>query len=187
MFLAGATFVSVSTYGEYHFMAPWPRLAVVGALVLALVVGALRLPPVGGKKPAAGRVMSPWLVFALALVAGGVFMVIDFGFDALPWWLVSLIGVVVLASMTWLAAAGSVRTGWDGRHRLALAAGALLTYAWHAFTMDPLQAASPTVVMVGHVVFAGGAVILALLAARRVGPGATPQPSTVDRVTADVG
>jgi hypothetical protein len=55
----------------------------------------------------------------------------------------------------------------DG-HRLALASGALLTYAWHAFPESSIILDNSAVDLIGNAVFALGAVALIIVAARRV-------------------
>jgi hypothetical protein len=62
----------------------------------------------------------------------------------------------------------SRRPGWDGRHRLALASGALLVYAGHSFTTHPLSGDGPVVTPVSHAVFAAAAVALIAVEARRL-------------------
>jgi hypothetical protein len=88
-----------------------------------------------------------------------VFMV---GSKILPIWPAVAVAIVEYIAVAWAILAWSRRPGWDDRHRLALAAGALLTYAWHAFTMRPVLGDGPVVTPVSHAVFA--LAVLALLA-----------------------
>ncbi|MEU8148788.1 hypothetical protein [Nonomuraea sp. NPDC048901] len=44
----------------------------------------------------------------------------------------------VFATVGALVARWSHRSGWSDAHRLALAAGAMLTYAWHSFPWEPV-------------------------------------------------
>ena len=53
------------------------------------------------------------------------------------------------------------------RHKLALATGAVLAYAWDAFFGKPVVGGSELVVRFGNAVFALGAVALIVFAARR--------------------
>ena len=66
--------------------------------------------------------------------------------------------VALGAVLTW-----SRRATWGQMHVLALAGGALLTYAWHAFPQWPVIGSAGQIDFIGNVVFAAGAV--ALLAA----------------------
>jgi len=121
-------------------------------------------PVVSSAVAASGRAPRPGVVLVAILGAGFVLFV----GDALP----AVFGAILLAVA--LAGAGLVilrwsrMPGWDGRHRLATAAGALLTYAWHSFLMQPVVKSSPTLVVVSHAVFALAAVLLLLFEARRV-------------------
>jgi len=58
--------------------------------------------------------------------------------------------------------------GWDAAHGLALAGGALLTYAWIGFPMAPLDESSHTVDLIGNTIFALGALVLLAAAIRTV-------------------
>ena len=61
------------------------------------------------------------------------------------------------------------RPGWGDRQILALAAGALFAYAWHAFTTTPAFDTAPMVVVrISNVVFAALALIAVVIAARRI-------------------
>ena len=67
----------------------------------------------------------------------------------------------------------SRRTGWHPAHRVALAAGALLTYAWAGFLITALKHGGDPVAFAGNGVFAVAAMVLGGVAARisaRPGP-----------------
>jgi hypothetical protein len=169
----GAAITLALSYSSDHFLAPVPALAVVVLVVVALVVIAFRLPDVAHR---AGPVPPPWALMILALAAGAVF---ELGFRLPTWLAVAAIlvatGTVAVLTRTW-----SARPGWSDAHRLALAAGALLTYAWHAFISHPVIAASGTLTMVSHIVFAAGAVALLILARRRVSAAPAKTPDVFD-------
>ena len=86
----------------------------------------------------------------------------------LPAWVVVGVYVVAFAAVTVLVLRWSARTGWGDAHRLALAGGALLTYAWHAFGERPLLTSSHPVDLVGDIVFGLGAVVLLAVSAWRL-------------------
>jgi hypothetical protein len=66
--------------------------------------------------------LSPWLAEAIPV----------------PAWLAVLLYLALYVTVIALVGVWSRRPGWSDAHRLALAGGALLTYAWHAFPWEPL-------------------------------------------------
>ncbi len=162
LFLIGA---GASTAFALHgdpFVAPASQLAGAALAIVVLVVVAFRLRTPGAARTS-GRVPDPWIVGAGALAAGSVFLVIPnaWGWGAVAAYLV-LYALAIGAVYAW-----SRRTGWNGRHRLALAAGAALAYAWHAFPEHPAVGGSGTADLVGNAIFAAGAVVLITAAARQ--------------------
>jgi hypothetical protein len=63
----------------------------------------------------------------------------------------ALLTAVFAAVRVW-----SSREHWGGSHVLALAGGALLTYAWHSFVQEPVVGARGTVDLIGNAVFSAG-------------------------------
>ncbi|MEU7746149.1 hypothetical protein [Nonomuraea sp. NPDC049158] len=164
----GAAAMTVFSYmiGQ-HFLASVPQLVSIVVIVVVLVVLAFRLPRRTSANQAAGEAPAPWLVLVVTLVAGVLFEAphLLLG-DQVGLGITLLAGVEV--GMTALALFWSARCGWDGRHRMALASGALLTYVWHAFFSGPLVPATPLINLVSHIVFGLGALVLLAFAARRV-------------------
>jgi hypothetical protein len=196
LFVVGAVVTTLGSYANGRFMASWPQLITVAVVTLALIVAAFAIPrraaaaPVlpagtvsadspagsaGSPGPAGAKVApAPWTVLALTLAAGALIM-LSFRLDAVP----GVLGMLVaFAGVTAAIRAWSKRAGWDGRHRLAAAAGAVLTYAWHSFTLSPLGGDGPIVTPVSKVVFALAAVVLLGLEAQRV---RRRRASTADR------
>jgi hypothetical protein len=63
----------------------------------------------------------------------------------------------------------SRRPGWGDRQILALAAGALFAYAWHAFVSLPAFDSAPIVIVrISNVLFAALALVAVWVAARRI-------------------
>ena len=63
----------------------------------------------------------------------------------------------------------SRRPGWGDRQILALAAGALFAYAWHAFISPPaFDSASIVIVRISNAVFAALALAAVWIATRRI-------------------
>ncbi|MEV4356300.1 hypothetical protein [Nonomuraea sp. NPDC049625] len=164
----GAASTTLFSYQNGHFLASVPQLVSIVVIVVLLVVAAFRLPR-PGRAPewATGRAPSPWLVLGAALVAGLVFE-LQTVIQGLPVWLTIAGLVAAEAGIAWAALTWSAREGWDGRHRMALAGGALLTYAWHAFFSHPLVPSSLGLDLASHLVFGLGAVALLVVALQRV-------------------
>lgn len=182
--------VLAASYAGFYTPSPW-QLAGAGAAVIALVVAALRSAARAERARAAdGRpAPGPWTAGAAALVAGSVFwlgaMFIDV-LDVVPGTVMALVYLALGAGTAATVVRWSRRAGWDARHRTALAAGALLVYAWHGFPQPPAVPVPPAVDLAGNTVLALGAVILAVAAVRRAGraadarpagPGAPPAPA----------
>ena len=90
----------------------------------------------------------------------------------------SLDGLAVLPIWTW-----SGRAGWCALHKLSLAGGAAMAYAWHAFVQVPALGKPDTVTRMGNLSFAVLAATLIVVGARRFGrlPASRPtrrEPST---------
>ena len=181
LFTVGSVATAAGSYHNDRFVAPWPRLMVAGLIAVALVVVALRLPR--RVEPTAAPVAaapSPWLVLGAALVAGGLFMAAD----KLPTWVGVAVAVLDLTAAVLAVATWSRRTGWNARHRLALASGALLVYAGHSFTTHPLDGDGPVVTPVSHAVFAAAAVVLIAIEVRRLPARVSPVPTSAGSVSA---
>lgn len=186
LFTVGGVATALGSHHNDRFVAPWPRLLVAGIVAAALVVVALRLP----RRPESqsvvaqvGSAPSPWLVLVAALLAGGLFMAAD----KLPTWVGVAIAVLDLAAALFAVLAWSRRAGWDGRHRLALASGALLVYAGHSFTTHPLSGDGPVVTPVSHAVFASAALVLIAIEVRRLRQPSAARVSPVPVAATAVG
>jgi hypothetical protein len=147
-----------------HFIASTRQFVVSGVACLVVIAAAFRLPH-RSSPLTEGWVANPWLVGAGALAAGSIFLVVP---NSWGWWAVALyllLDSAVIAAVFVL----SHRTGWDARHRLALAAGAALAYAWHAFIQTPAVggAHSLRLVRIGNTIFAAALLLLLFIAARR--------------------
>jgi hypothetical protein len=149
-------------------MAMWPYTATAAqftgtGVILALLAGVGLFVRIGA--PArAGAAPRPRTVWIATLLAGGVFM----GLSFLQTWAgaaLTAAGIVVFLA---LVARWSARAGWGDAHRLAVGAGALLTYAWHSFVQPPTGGAPVAVDLAGNVVFTLGAIVLVWIAWRRV-------------------
>ncbi len=162
LFAFGAVASTLLTLRGDRFHASARQFGGAAFVSVVLIVTAFGLPRASSARTA-GWVPSPWLVGAGALAAGSGFLLIPprWGWGAVGAYLAVDLVVIVLVSL-W-----SHRAGWDGRHRLALAGGAALAYAWHAFLQTPAVGNSGMVDRVGNAVFAIALVVLLGMAARR--------------------
>lgn len=167
VFLVGAAAMTALSILQSQFVASTVQLATSVAIAVALATIGLTVvrPRPEPQSSSVGQAPSPWLVGMAAFVASTAFKVLPL--DWWPWLYVSLaLGLGLLAIVgvhLW-----SRRRGWGDAHRLALAAGPLLTYAWSAFPQPPVMPASPTADLIGNTVFAIAAIVLIAVAALRL-------------------
>ncbi|MCA6096484.1 hypothetical protein LE181_30520, partial [Streptomyces sp. SCA3-4] len=180
---------------EEHFMAVPGQLAGTAVAVVVLVVAALgrgRWAPAGsgtprgrtgarlrGRRPGPGAGPSapepaaaaavgpvsappPWGVGLAALMVGSLFL----GTEHVPGWWSAVAAAALLALAVTVGRRWSRRPGWEPRHRLGAAGGALLAYAWTGFVAVPESAPKQTADYVANAVMAAGAVLLFISAAR---------------------
>ncbi len=154
-----------------HFVASAAQFIWAG-IICAVVAGAGFFLPKSPRARVARAAPNPWLVGGFALIASSLFLVTPSGWG---WGAVAAeLGLEAVAIV--LISFWSRRSGWDGRHRLALAGGAALTYAWHAFFQNPAVGRAGVIMRVGNAVFAGALVIFLFLAARRNHAPPSPFP-----------
>lgn len=165
LFVIGLVGTASRTLEMDPFVAPLPQL--VGAVVVVggLVMAAFRLPTGRSGAMAGDRPVPRAVVLGvIALVAGAAF---ELAWRNLPTWLDVAVIVAVEVALAGLVAYFSQSTRWTTRHTVALAGGALLTYAWHGFPEDPVVPVSPMTDLVGNAVFAAAALVLLAAALRR--------------------
>jgi hypothetical protein len=171
--------VGTTAINQWKYLPSIGQLVVSAVVLVGLVVLAFR---VGSPRASARPAPAPWLVGLTSLAAGAVFML----GQRLPTWVVVAVYLVLFAAVTVLVLRWSARTGWGDAHRLALAGGALMTYAWHAFVQTPLLPVSRTVDLVGDIVFGLGALMLLAVSASRL-RRSTPSTSEAARTPASTG
>jgi hypothetical protein len=165
LFVLGAIFTFVSTYTQTGFLAPLPQL--IGALVAIVVLIALAFAlPTAPQPRLASPAPSPWLVGAVSFVLTSIFVQ---RLGALDGWVVVAIYLLLDVVAIVLILRWSRQVGWGQQHILALAGGALLTYAWHAFPQQPIAGSTGQIDLIGNAIFALGAIALLAVAASRVG------------------
>jgi hypothetical protein len=156
---------------QSHFIASKTQFVTAAMVCIVAILAAFRLPA-RSTAHASGLVPSPWIIGAGALLEGSVFLIVPNSWGWLAVGVYLLLDILAIAAVSVL----SHRDGWDGSHRLALAGGAALAYAWHSFLQTPAVGGSGTSFRIGNAVFAGALVILLVVAARRTGSGRV-QPS----------
>jgi hypothetical protein len=156
-----------------HFMASTAQFCVSALVCVVAIVAAFLLPARSApRRP--GSVPSPWLIGTAALAAGSIFMIVP------PTWAWTAVAIYLLLDLMMIAAMSllSHREGWNGLHRLALAGGAALAYAWHAFIQNPAVGDAGRSTRIGNVIFAAGLIGLLVVAARHTASYVTPSAST---------
>jgi len=123
-------------------------IVAAGLIVVAFLVGRSPRPTVDRRAP------KPWLVGASAFVVSSLYSA-----RGESWWDVG-VGVVLVGVAAVVVARWSRRSGWGAAHRLALAGGALLTYAWLGFVLLVLKGTADTLNLTGQGLLVAGAIVL---------------------------
>ncbi|WP_433226759.1 hypothetical protein [Actinomadura formosensis] len=161
IFATGSALVAWGGYQDERFLAAPVQLLGTAAAIVALVIVAFRRPPASRL---AGIAPKPWIVGVVAFVAGGAFSCTA---DLPGWWSAAAVAVVIAVTII-VVGRWSRQRNWSRAHRLALATGAVLTYAWMGFGMQPESGPKTTGDYVMNVVLASGTVALVVFAARRL-------------------
>ncbi|WP_052423101.1 hypothetical protein [Nonomuraea candida] len=148
--------------------SPLPASAPDGSPLPASAPGGSPLPASGSLAESPGRAPGPWVTLGFSLVAAGAFWAATLALDALGAWLVLAIYLAVYAVAAVLVTRWSRRPGWGPGQRFALAAGGVLTYAWHGFPQPPAVPVAPEIDLAGNAAFALAAVTLLCLTATRL-------------------
>lgn len=150
-------------HDRYHFVASKAQF-LSAAIICVLAIGtAFLLPKRRVSARASGYLPGPWLVGCVALAAGSIFLLIP---NKWGWFAVALYLILDVLVIT-LIVPWSHRLVWNSRHRLALAGGAALAYAWHAFIQNPAVGKAGVIDRVGNGLFFVGLVIILAMASRR--------------------
>jgi hypothetical protein len=162
LFALGAAASTGTTLKQDPFHASIAQFVWSAVFCLAAIAAAFLLPR-GAESRVHAIAPTPWLPGAAALIAGSVFITApkEWGWSAVA------IYLVLDAAMIALVSRWSRSDGWGALHRLALAGGAALAYAWHAFIQAPAVGKADAVDRVGNAVFAAGLIVLLSVAARR--------------------
>ncbi|GLZ29214.1 hypothetical protein Lesp02_14040 [Lentzea sp. NBRC 105346] len=167
IYTSTATLVFLGNYLESHFLAKPAQLIGITVVIAALIALAFRvrpLPAVPGKAP------HPLLAGVVAFLGTSLYWgpanLVTAGWyewvGVAVWCLLVAVGVPLVIG--W-----SGRDGWGQRHVFALAAGAVLTYVWVSFPVQPESGGSPAVDLAGNAVFGAIALVILVLAGRKAG------------------
>jgi hypothetical protein len=154
LFVLGAVVIFLLTYGQEHFIASIPQLAgvvVVVALVIAAFAVKVPRPRIDLAAP------KPWGVGVFSFLAASTFLAVRY---FLTDWPIVVLYLVLFVAVAVTVLRWSSRKGWGLAHSLALAGGALLTYAWHSFIETPIIGSQGTIDLLGNAIFALCAVAL---------------------------
>jgi hypothetical protein len=162
LFILAAIATTAQQIKTSHFMASTAQLGVAAVVCVVAIVAAFVLPARSAPhRP--GSVPHPWLIGAAALAAGSIFLVVP------GTWAWTAVAIYLLLDLIMIAAMSALshREGWNGLHRLTLAGGAALAYAWHAFVQHPAVGDAGRSTRIGNVIFAAGLIVLLVVATRR--------------------
>ena len=162
VFVAGCVLLGWAQADELDFIGSAAQFLVSAVAIALLVVAGLRirqplLAPVSGDPPA------PLLVGLAAFTAtSGYWLSTDLPFDAGSSGMVQVLVFVAAGCLAvGLVLHWSRRTGWDGRHRVALAGGATATYAlWFGPAQSGEAGTSTNEAILGALVFGLAAIVL---------------------------
>jgi hypothetical protein len=172
LFALGCTASFAFTRKSQHFMAPASQWIGATIALVAVLANAFLLPR--NRRRSDHMAPNPWLIGAFALVASSTFMVLRV---LLHGWPIVIAYLLLFAAVTAIILGWARRASWSPAHRFALAAGALLTYAWYGFVQHPTVGAAGRVALIGNAVFAAMAVGLLVIAGRNVARGAPRLPA----------
>jgi hypothetical protein len=170
VYVLGVVAAFATTWATFRYVAPPSRL--IGAAIVAVVliiVGMLLTrvrPPERPSLQSARRAPAAWVVGLGAAVAASL-LVLAPRLPTTVW--KTLIFLLIEAAAVIAITMWSRRPGWGNSQILALAAGALFAYAWHAFTTMPAFDSAPIVVVrISNAFFAALALAAVWIAARRI-------------------
>jgi hypothetical protein len=173
LFAFGIVMLTRMSYRRDHFLASPAQFAGAAIVLLFFAVAAFflqRKAPADGsgwtrnreRNWVPGSIPGPWVTGALALVAGSAALLIPKGWG---WWAVTTLLALDLSMLfavfTWS------RRIWTAQHKLALAAGAAMAYAWHSFLQVPAVGGMNMSVRIGNAIFTLAAIGLIAFAAKR--------------------
>jgi hypothetical protein len=160
IFILGSSYLCYTIYLEENFFASAIQLTGTITIIVVLVTIAFAVKsPTGIQSP--GFTPSLWTTGTFSLLLSSFYMLTEM----LPGWFrvaACLVLIIIFVIVIWR---WSGRIGWSAMHRLALVAGAILTYAWLGIFMEPESGPKRLPETVGSLIFACAAISLAAFAA----------------------
>jgi hypothetical protein len=148
VYVLGVVATAVTTWLVFKYVAPPSRLIGAAVIAVVLIIVGVLLTRIRHTEPpnlqAARRAPAAWVVGIAAAVAASL-LVLAPRIPSTVW--STLIFLLVEATAVIAINLYSRRPGWGDSQILALAAGALFAYAWHAFTTMPAFDSAPIVVV----------------------------------------
>jgi hypothetical protein len=151
-YVLGGLFVLSWSRDSGNYQTSLAQFAGTALVVVVLIAIAFCLGRGAPAAVAAKPAPRPLLIGIGAFVASSLF------FAAPEDWPGVAFSVAMIAASTFVVVRLSRRTGWGETHRLALAGGTLLTYAWGGFVLTTLK--GQAIDYVGNAIFAVGAIVL---------------------------
>ena len=166
VFVAACVLLGWAQADELDFVGSAGQFIVSGVAIIALVTAGLLvhqplLTPVEGDPPAPA-----WVALAAFALTSGYWLSTELPLDGAPAVWAQVAAFVVAGGVSaGLVLRWSRLTGWDGRHRVALAAGAVATYAlWFGPAQAGEAGTGPLETAIGAVVFGSAALVLVIAA-----------------------
>ena len=138
----------------------WCAAAIAGLIVLGFLAGRRHAPRPNVTLP------PPWMIGTGAFAVTTLYWLRD-SLPA-PRWAAVGAGCALFAVSAMLCTHWSHGCRWGAAHRLALAAGALCTYVWLGFSNAQTLQVPRAAALAGNVVLGTGAIVLLIIAARRI-------------------
>lgn len=167
LFIFGAAIIFFGIYTQEGFLASSPQLIGTLIAIAVLVVFAFGVRQ-SQQLQATSKAPNPRVVGLVSLLSSSLFMALSLSLDVVPGWAIVGIYLALSALIIKLVSQWSRAIDWGNAHRLALAGGALLTYAWYGFPQPPTVGSGGVVDLIGNGIFAIGAIALLTIANRSV-------------------
>ncbi|KAM3099081.1 hypothetical protein ACKFKF_15710 [Phormidesmis sp. 146-12] len=180
LFFVGSALTAFFVYFQENFLASPPQLIGTAIAIVSIVVFAFKVRPYPrsfgawrSQSRLTGKAPSPRVVGLVSLLTSSVFMASNLVVDFVPGWVLvgmylALYALMIKLISQWSRLAQSATpqepTGWGNAHQLALAGGALLTYAWYGFPQVPTIGSKGVVDLIGNGILAIGAIVLLAIA-----------------------
>jgi hypothetical protein len=163
LFLLGTALTSFFVYFQERFLASPPQLIGTVIAIVSVVVFAFKIRPYPRSRPDQ-KSPRPRVVGLVSLLASSVFMASNLVVDFVSGWVLVGMYLALYTLAIELVSHWSRSLAWENAHRLALAGGALLTYAWYGFPQVPTIGSKGVVDLIGNGIFAIGAIVLLAIA-----------------------